>query len=151
MAAVTSALARARATMATRLPERSQQAALRDLGDDRVRALVDAFVAAWERSDVAAVVALLAEDVVMAMPPFGEWFAGRADVADFLAPRPLGGPRWSCRASSYNGQPAVVHYLWEADVEAFLAHSLSVLSLGPDGITALNAFLDPALVGCHRP
>jgi RNA polymerase sigma-70 factor (ECF subfamily) len=60
---VTSALARARGTVRTTLPERSQQEVLREVGDRQVRATVSAFIAAWERSDVDAVVALLAEDV----------------------------------------------------------------------------------------
>ena len=87
--AVNSALQRARAALKVHLPDRSQQRVLSDLGDEHVQATVAAFVAAWERADVDAVVALLAKDVVMAMPPYGEWFAGRAaggEVPDRLPP-----------------------------------------------------------------
>ena len=148
VAAANSALQRARATMRDRLPDRSQQRVLRDLGDEQVRTTVAAFVAAWERADVDAVVALLAEDVVMAMPPFGEWFAGRAAVAGFVAAYPLRpGRRWSCRVTTANGQPAVEKYVWDDEVGAFLAHSVSVLSFSEDGrIVGFDAFLDPALM-----
>ncbi|WP_028644424.1 sigma-70 family RNA polymerase sigma factor [Nocardioides sp. URHA0020] len=146
--AVNSALQRARAGLTTRLPDRSQQRVLRDLGDEQVRATVAAFVAAWERADVDAVVALLADDVVMAMPPFGEWFAGRDAVAGFISAYPLRpGRRWSCRATTANGQPAVEKYVWDAEVGAFLAHSVSILSFAEDGrISGFDAFLDPTLL-----
>jgi RNA polymerase sigma-70 factor (ECF subfamily) len=147
-AAVNSALQRARAAMSTRLPDRSQQRVLRDLGDEQVRATVAAFVAAWERADVDAVVALLADDVVMAMPPFGEWYSGRVAVAGFIATFPLSpGRRWSCRAGTANGQPSVEKYVWDEEVGAFLAHSISVLTFADDGrIVGFDAFLDPSLM-----
>jgi RNA polymerase sigma-70 factor, ECF subfamily len=144
-AAVNSALQRARAAMHDKMPERSQQRVLRDLGDDRVRATVVAFVAAWERADVDAVVTLLADDVVLAMPPYGEWYAGIGPVGHFLGRAPLrAGRRWSCRPTTANGQPAVEKYRWDERVGAWLAHSLSVLSLDDRGaIVRIDAFLDP--------
>ena len=47
-AAVYSALQRAHATVEEKGPERSQQATLRSLGDQRVRELAERYVAAWE-------------------------------------------------------------------------------------------------------
>ena len=144
---VTSALARARGSLHAALPERSQQEVLRELGDRQVRATVAAFVAAWERHDVDAVVALLAEDVEKTMPPYAEWYRGRADVAAFLAALPLSeGRRWQAEATSANGQVAVAFRTWDERVGAFLSHGLSVLTLGPEGITAFTTFLDPAVV-----
>ena len=149
--AVTSALQRARASMRARLPDESQQQVLRLVGDERVQATVGAFVAAWDRNDVDGVVALLAHDVTIAMPPYAEWFAGRDAVAAFLAERPLAGTiRWDGRAAVVNGQPAVEHYLWDATVGAYLAHSVTVLTLRADGaVGAVDAFLDPTLVGAR--
>src|SRR5262249_52890313 len=49
-AAVNSAMQRARATVEQRVPQRTQQAELAALGSGRRRALVDAFVTAWERA-----------------------------------------------------------------------------------------------------
>src|SRR5207237_15139 len=61
-ASVNSALQRARATVEERLPEQSQQATLRTLGDERLREVVDSYVDAWQRGDVEAVVGMLTED-----------------------------------------------------------------------------------------
>ncbi len=83
-AAVNSALQRARKTVEERLPERSQQATLRALGDERSRALLHGYLDAWERKDVPAIVSLLAEDVVVDMPPWPAWYQGRTTVEALL-------------------------------------------------------------------
>src|SRR5881275_3373948 len=66
-ASVNSALQRARLSVEERLPEQSQQATLRSLGDERLRELVDRYVAAWEHNDVDAIAAMLTEDATLAM------------------------------------------------------------------------------------
>ena len=114
---VTSALARARGSVRAALPERSQQEVLREVGDRQVRATVAAFIAAWERNDVDAVVALLAEDVEMSMPPYAEWYRGRAAVAAFLAEIPLRpGRRWRLEPTTANGQPALAFSIWDEQI-----------------------------------
>ena len=77
VSSVNSALQRARKTVAERLPERSQQATLRSLGDEPMRELVEAYLDAWARADVDALRELLAEDVVVSMPPWTFWWRGR--------------------------------------------------------------------------
>jgi hypothetical protein len=69
------------------VPARSQHVELAALGADRERELVAAFVAAWERADVAALVALLAEDARFTTPLLPAWFDGRDDVVRFLTER----------------------------------------------------------------
>src|SRR3954468_11680117 len=59
VASINSALQRARKTVDEKLPEQSQQATLRALGDARVRELVQRYVDAWESGDVSRVVAML--------------------------------------------------------------------------------------------
>ncbi|HKP88774.1 MAG TPA: RNA polymerase subunit sigma-70, partial [Thermoleophilaceae bacterium] len=56
-ASVNSALQRARAAADERLPEQSQQATLRELGDEGMRRTVQGYVDAWDRGDIEAVVA----------------------------------------------------------------------------------------------
>jgi RNA polymerase sigma-70 factor (ECF subfamily) len=114
VASVNSALQRARATVEERLPERSQQATLRSLGDAELRAIVDRYIAAWEQGDVDGVVALLAEDVILTMPPLETWYAGRKDVGAFLANFPLSGAwRWRWLPARVNGQAAAACYAWD--------------------------------------
>jgi RNA polymerase sigma-70 factor (ECF subfamily) len=139
---VDSALQRARRTVEARLPERSQQATLRSLGDEALRKLVDRFVAAWERSDVEAVVAMLAEGAAIAMPPIPTWFEGRDAVAAFLARVPLSGRRrWRVVPIRANGQPAFGAYTWDVEREAFVPHEIIVLTLDGALIADITAFL----------
>jgi RNA polymerase sigma-70 factor (ECF subfamily) len=140
--AIDSALQRAHATVDRRLPQRSQQATLRTLGDRAVRELVERFVAAWERNDVPGIVALLATDARMTMPPMPTWYRGRDAVAGFLARRPLkAGLRWRMLPTSANGQPCLACYLWEDEPGAFAAHSLNVLTFEGAKIVEITAFL----------
>jgi RNA polymerase sigma-70 factor, ECF subfamily len=62
VAAVNSAMQRARKALADPPPEKGRQAAMRGLGGARVRRIVEASLDAFERGDVDAIVALLAED-----------------------------------------------------------------------------------------
>jgi RNA polymerase sigma-70 factor (ECF subfamily) len=137
---IDSALQRAHKTVAQRVPERSQQATLRALGDDVLRATIDRFVSAWERADVEAVKAMLAEDALFAMPPHPTWFTGRDAIVDFLRSRPFR-PGWRERVvpTRANGQLAFGHYAWKKD--RFVPHALSVLTLRGQEIADLMVFL----------
>ncbi len=97
-ASVNSALQRARKAVDQRIPPVGQQAELDGLGTDGRRELVDAFVAAWGRADVPALLDLLAEDARFTMPPLHAWFLGREDIGRFLAER-MFASRWRlCRS-----------------------------------------------------
>ena len=85
VASVSSSVQRARRTVEERLPERSQQATLAELGDDRLRRVVRNYIAAWESRDIDAMVAMLVADATFAMPPHPHWFRGREAVIAFLA------------------------------------------------------------------
>ena len=141
-ASVYSALQRAHQTVDERLPEQSQQATLRALGDERLHELVGAYVAAWERGDVETVVAMLTEDVTLTMPPRPTWFAGRADVAEFFRVLPLApGRRWRAVPATANGQPAVMKHRWDDDLGRFTPHGVNVLTLRGAKIASISAFL----------
>jgi RNA polymerase sigma-70 factor, ECF subfamily len=144
---VDSALQRAHKAVDERLPERSQQAALRSLDDERLREIVDGFVDAWERADVDAVVAMLASDVAMTMPPLPTWYRGREAVAAFLEGWPLSGDRrWRLVPVRANAQPAFGHYVWDEGRETFTAHSITVITLDGERIAEITAFLDAELI-----
>ena len=86
---VDSALQRAHKAIEERVPAHTQQATLRALGDSELRQIVNRFADAWERNDVDAVVAMLADDARMTMPPWPSWYSGRDAVATFLRSWPL--------------------------------------------------------------
>ncbi len=141
---VDSALQRAHKTVDERLPSHTQQETLRLIGDDELSQLVDRFLAAWERNDVDAVVSLLAEDARLVMPPLPTWVSGRDQVAAFLRAYPLSGVRrWRMVPTSANGQPAFATYTWDEEAAAFMAHSLSVLTLREGKVEEITAFMTP--------
>lgn len=141
-ASVNSALQRARVTVADRLPEQSQQATLRELGDERVREIVDGYVDAWQRGDVEAVVAMLTEDAAFTMPPMSNWFGGREEIAIFLAGSPLSGAwRWKPLPAHANGQPALAFYSWADDQGCYLPFALNVLSFRGELISEVDCFI----------
>jgi RNA polymerase sigma-70 factor (ECF subfamily) len=141
-ASVNSALQRARRAIDERLPARSQQATLRELGDDGARELVERFTDAFERADVEAIVALLADDAVFAMPPYGEWYSGREAVArSWLMPSgPPGGLRYA--PTRANGQIALGTYALDPARAAYVPIALDVLTLRGREIAVVYAFRD---------
>src|SRR2546423_10571804 len=142
VASVNSALQRARKIVDERLPEQSQQATLRALGDDGLREVVNGYVDAWERGDVDAVVGMLTEDATFAMPPLQTWFGGRDEIAIFLAGWPLSGTwRWRPIQVRANGQVALAFYSWDEDEQSYLPFALNVLTLRGDRISDVTAFI----------
>ena len=143
VAAVNSALQRARKTVEERMPERTQQQTMRALGDDGVRAVVDRYLDAWDRNDVEGVVAMLTEDASFSMPPAPYWYSGHADLREWLPKGPLtGGWRWKhLPVVMANGQPAVPFYCWYEPEQTYLAFALNVLTLRGDRISDVVAFI----------
>jgi RNA polymerase sigma-70 factor, ECF subfamily len=145
--AVYSVLQRAHKTVEARLPAQTQQATLRSLGDARLRETVAGYIDAWERHDVDALAARLAEDAALSMPPEPTWFRGRDVIAAFLRERPFNDKyRWRIVPTQANGQPAFGQYLWNEHAQAFMPKELVVLTLDGDRIGELTVFRDPALL-----
>jgi RNA polymerase sigma-70 factor (ECF subfamily) len=143
-ASVNSALQRARAIVADRIPARSQQQTLRKIEDVRIREIVAEFSAAMERGDADALVALLTEDVTWSMPPLPHWYAGLDAVTDFAVRVPLTGcGTWRHVPLTANGQPAVASYSRTAESGPYAAWSINVLTLHGERIAGVTSFLAP--------
>ena len=139
---VNSALARARRVVAEKVPGRTQQQALRLIGDARLRQVVADYAGALERGDADAMVALLTEDVTWSMPPLPHWYQGIAAVGDFVARVPMGDcPPWRHLETSANGQPSVACYLWDDGAGAYLAWAINVLTLRGELIREVTSFV----------
>jgi RNA polymerase sigma-70 factor (ECF subfamily) len=135
-ASVNSALQRARAIVAQKVPDRSQQRTLRKLGDARLREIVTGYSTALERGDVDGLITLLTEDVTWSMPPLPHWYRGLDAVTDFVVRVPLGScGTWRTVAVSANGQAAVGQYLNGQ------AWAITVLTLRGERIAELTSFL----------
>jgi RNA polymerase sigma-70 factor (TIGR02960 family) len=143
VAAVNSALQRARA----RLP--ADHNTLVEPSEPRQRALLDRYVAAFEKADVETLVAVLTEDAVFEMPPLSVWFRGSAVIGAFLGARMRELGPASVVKTSANGQPAVALYMAPRGVECRL-HALHVLTVVPEGVSRVVAYLDPNALRCFN-
>lgn len=145
VASVNSALQRARATVEDRLPERSQQATLRALGDEGVEEAIGAYLDAWYREDIDGVVAMLTEDATFSMPPQPTWYGGEGgpgEMAAFMAAGPLSGEwRWKHLPTTANGQPALAFYSWYEPERAHIPFALNVLRFRGDKIDDVTCFI----------
>jgi RNA polymerase sigma-70 factor, ECF subfamily len=146
---VNGALRRARRSVEERLPERSQQATLRALGDNGIKEVVERYIDAWERGDVEAILALLAEDAKYSMPPLPVWYSGRDEISIYLRRSALT-VRWRVLPARANGQLAFASYGWEAEKGAFTPVSLDVLTLDGAEATQVTAFVTPYTTGPAR-
>jgi RNA polymerase sigma-70 factor, ECF subfamily len=143
VASVNSALQRARKAVDERLPEQSQQATMRSLGDERLRRVVEDFIDAFERGDIDAILTLLAEDATFTMPPYATWYRGREAIADsWLMP---GGPPPRLRyvPTRANGQLALATYQLDRDEGGYVPIALDVLTLDGPRIADVTAFRLP--------
>lgn len=140
VAAVNSALQRARATLAARdvsLPS-GHRAAL----SDEEATLVERYVDAFHRYDVDALVALMHEDATLSMPPYTLWLQGPDTIRGWLT-----GPGAHCEGSrlvpvAACGSPAFAQYRLTGPGQGYHAWSLIVLELDGGRLAAWNAFLD---------
>jgi len=140
VAAVNSALQRARATMSARgadepIPEVAT-------GDQRT--LLARYVDAFERYDITSLVSLLHEDAVMTMPPFDFWLHGPAEMGKFFL-----GPGGKCRgsrlvATEANGCIAFGCYNPDPD-GGYRPWAVQVVEVSGDRITGHHNFIDVGL------
>jgi RNA polymerase sigma-70 factor (ECF subfamily) len=142
-AAVKSGLQRARARLGELEAEPEE---LLEPTDPRARALLDGYIAAFERSDAGLLEDLLRTDATLEATPFRDWQAGRVRCIGMLDTQVLGTPGdWRMIATTANGQPAAAVY--RRDPTGVLrANGIVVLSPTPTGIARVTAFHhDPAL------
>ena len=139
VASVNSALQRARATLA-RSNATDPPAPLTDAD----HALLERYVAAFERYDVTALTSLIKEDAKQSMPPYDMWLSGRDDIFKWWF-----GPGIGCKdsivlpAMSANGLPTFGQYKPDPS-GGHAPWALQVLELSGGRISELTFFLDTA-------
>ena len=147
-ASVNSALQRARKMIDLAAP--TQHTVLRDLGDEAIGAIVTRWTDAWQRGDVDAIVAMLADDARYSMPPLPEWYRGRDEIRAFLLRGPLRS-RWRFLPTRANGQLAFGTYLWDEIAGHYLPGGLDVLTIQGSHITEVTSFLTADLTRFRLP
>lgn len=140
VAAVNSALQRARATLGECAPPEPGPADL----TPAQQTLLARYVEAFERYDVDALAALLREDATLSMPPYTLWLQGPSPIRAWFLGRGIG-----CRGSrlvptAASGLPAFGQYRPGGPGQPHRPWSLVVLELSGDRIAAMNHFLDTA-------
>ena len=101
------------------------------------RAVVDRYVAAFERADVAGIVALLTADVVLEMPPMWNWYAGIDAYAGFMR-RVFHrrGTDWRTEPLWANGEAGFVAYADGA------LHTVQIVTVDAGRVSRLTAYQD---------
>ena len=143
VASVNSALQRARATLARSNLSASEPAPRLSESD---RAMLERYVAAFERYDLSALTSLLREDATQSMPPYDMWLSGRDDVLAWWF-----GPGIGCRGSrviptvSANGMPTYGQYKPSPN-GGYDPWALQVLQVSEGRIADITFFLDTARI-----
>jgi RNA polymerase sigma-70 factor (ECF subfamily) len=141
-AAVNSALQRARERLER---ERSEQSLARSHHPTHDRAEAEAmrkFQDAWDAVDIDGIVALLADDALLTMPPEGARIAGAEAIGAFFATQPLQGrlDRIRLLPARANGQPALAAYADDHGEGRFDAYGLMVFAIDGEQIVGITGF-----------
>jgi RNA polymerase sigma-70 factor (TIGR02960 family) len=136
---VSSALKRARATLAREIPDPDQPppAPNSPIEQDVLNRLVRAF----EGGDVDAIVTLMTDDVWVRMPPVPLEYQGRDLARRFFATIAFRqGRRYRFVPTRANGQPAYGVYLCDPVTQVAHAFGLFVITLSGDRVSAITRF-----------
>jgi RNA polymerase sigma-70 factor (TIGR02960 family) len=136
---VNSALKRARASLQRRLQSATDHQRPPAANSPSEDAIVAVFAKAWESADLDALVALLTEDVFIAMPPEPFGYEGRELVARYCARQFGAGRRFDLVPTRANGQPAFGAYL-RGSAGVSHATGFYVLTLAGDQICGMTRF-----------
>ncbi|MFC4121410.1 RNA polymerase subunit sigma-70 [Nonomuraea zeae] len=129
--AVKSLLQRARATLEQDAPTTDH---VIEPSDPRARELLARYMGAFEKSDAAALQAILRDDVALEATAAGTWFDGMATCVPFLATPVLGSPgRRRPVPAAAKSQPAAACYVRKD--EGYHAYGLAVTTTGTSRIT----------------
>ncbi len=135
---VSSALRHARANLHRRLPPPADPPPAPDSPAER--AIIEQLATAYEAGDVAGLVALLTDDVVITTPLAGGAYAGSPTAARLF--EAIFAPDRSYRLipTRANGQPAFGVYVRDPATGVFRANGMLVITLAGDRIRAMTRF-----------
>jgi RNA polymerase sigma-70 factor, ECF subfamily len=140
---VNSSLQRARSTLSSRLPPRRLEWAPRDPSGTE-RAVLQRYMAAHERGDMAGLARLLRDDVRASAPPLPLWYDGR-DPLLASARRSAAAGRFRFVATMANTQPAAASYVRQPGETVYRPMGIDVLRVEDGLVAEITAFLRPGL------
>ena len=139
VAAVNSALQRARATLREQLPVSEREAWASPDVSATERAVLDDYMAAHVSGDPQATVALIRDDIRVTMPPAPYLFEGRDAILE-LVKRAAGSGDWRLLPTRANHQPAAACYLRSPGETTFRAFKLDVLRIVDGAVAEVTTF-----------
>jgi RNA polymerase sigma-70 factor (ECF subfamily) len=145
--AVNSALQRARERLAHEHANGTLARVHVPTGATSEAALMRRFQDAWAAVDIEAMVALLAPDAVLTMPPEGARFAGAAAIGEFFGSVPLEGrlDRITLVSTRANAQPALAAYAEDPTDKVRRPYGVMVFSCDAERIVGITGFPQPEL------
>ena len=150
---VSSALYRARVTLAKNYRGRKSPLKYAEDPDERTRKTLEKYIHAWQTADVNRLVDLLKKDAILNMPPSPSWYAGRESIGAFASntvfakdgmfPGTASG-RWKLVPVQSNGQPGAAVYQRMQNGE-YVPFGVHVLTCEKGQILQINCFIDETL------
>ncbi|NRQ32025.1 RNA polymerase subunit sigma-70 [Nonomuraea sp. NN258] len=143
VAAVKSALQRARATLREHLPERRSEWGPATRPSEEELGVLRRYMEASVAGDLGALTAMLRADARQTMPPASLVYDGRAAILDLWRPV-MAGPEawgeWKALATIANRQPAVANYVRRPGEEHYTAVNIDVLVVEDGEIVEITTF-----------
>jgi len=138
VAAANSALQRARATMQSHLPPKRADWSAREPSATE-RELVEQFIAAHERLDAEAAIAIAAKDLRVTMPPLPYCFDGAEEIRPMMA-NAIAMGEWRLIPVGANRMPAAASYLRRPGDTQFRAFKFDVMRIEAGLIAEITTF-----------
>jgi RNA polymerase sigma-70 factor, ECF subfamily len=156
VAAVNSALQRARGTLKQHLPRHRLDWAPDSEPSKEELELLQRYMDATDRGDAAGMVELLRKDAFCEMPPYPDWWVGNKEIVAAWVEGGFGSPSWGelkCVPTRANMQPAVACYVRKAGDSAYRPLALDVLRIEDGAVAEIIVFplLEPLIDALGLP
>jgi RNA polymerase sigma-70 factor (ECF subfamily) len=133
--------ARARLEQQTQVDEQ-----LAEPTDECARAVLDRYIAAFERSDITAIERVLTDDAILEMTGTATWFSGKATCVPFIAAQAIGqAGDWRMVPVHANGQLAVAAYHLSDGGGSYVPFAIVILASTLTHLTRISLFSEPKL------
>ncbi len=113
--------------------------------DEGARRVLDRYMSAFDRSDMAEIERLLVDDAILEMTGTTTWFSGKATCTSFIAAQAIGRPGdWRMIPLHANGQlAAAAYHLGENGT--YHSFAIVVIATTSTHLTRISLFAEPEL------
>lgn len=150
VAALNSALHRARSKMHRMYPFATAQLNSASPNDAATQMLLERYIRAWENADISTLLSILQDEARVSMPPSPSWYQGSVAIGEFMRRTFFSGAargRWKLLPTRANGQPAAGVYQRAEPSGSYHPFSLHLLSFAQGRCVQVISFIEPELFG----